>query len=72
MFYLETKDGDRIFTSKDSNDRLEFEKVIYDKLGSDAARLFNNIVEDNIGKRAEVKFQLNDIITDLVRLEDSI
>lgn len=46
MFYLETKDGDRFFTSADSDDKIEFEKIIDAKLGKDAANMFNILVED--------------------------
>ena len=47
MFYLETKDGDKFFTTKDSEDRLEFEKILEAKLGADAASLFKDLVEDD-------------------------
>lgn len=48
MFYLETKDGDKFFTNKDSDDKQEFEKIIEDKLGKDAAELFDNLVTEDI------------------------
>ena len=85
MFYLETKDGDMFFTSKDSDDRREFEKIIENKLGKDAADMFELLVED---EKAEVEHimesaseRLHDCINDLdgalnsdtldrVRLED--
>jgi hypothetical protein len=46
MFYLETKDGDKFFTEKDSDDRAEFEKIIEQKLGADAVELFNQILDE--------------------------
>ena len=46
MFYLETKDGDRFFTSANSDDKVEFEKILEAKLGKDAANMFNLLVED--------------------------
>ena len=44
MFFLETKDGDRFFTDKNSDDRLEFEKILSAKLGEDAAMLFVSLM----------------------------
>ncbi len=46
MFYLETKDGDRFFTDAKSNDRLEFERIIEQKLGKMAVELFNQLLAD--------------------------
>ena len=46
MFYLETKDGDKYFTNKDSDDKLEFEKIIDAKLGRDAANMFSTLISD--------------------------
>ena len=46
MFYLETKDGDKFFTEKNSDDRAEFEKIIEQKLGADAVELFNQILDE--------------------------
>ena len=45
MFYLQTKDGERFFTSKYSDDKEEFERIIRDKLGNDAAEMFDEFVE---------------------------
>lgn len=47
MFYLETKDGEKFFTDKDSDDKKEFEKILEAKLGGDAASLFDNIVAES-------------------------
>ena len=46
MFYLETKDGDKFFTESNSSDKAEFEKIIEQKLGSDAAELFNQLIAE--------------------------
>lgn len=46
MFYLETKDGDKFFTDSKSSDKLEFEKILEQKLGKDAVSLFDQLIED--------------------------
>lgn len=46
MFYLETKDGDKFFTESNSSDKVEFEKIIEQKLGSDAVELFNQLIQE--------------------------
>lgn len=46
MFYLELKDGERFFTAPKSNDRLEFEKILEQKLGEQAVELFNRLLTD--------------------------
>ena len=47
MFYLELNDGDKFLTDKDSDDRKEFEKILSDKLGRDAAELFDTLVKED-------------------------
>lgn len=47
MFYLEVKDGDRFFTDTNSDDKKEFEKIINDKLGRDAADFFDVLVRES-------------------------
>jgi hypothetical protein len=50
MFFLQTKDGDRFLTGKDSDDSKEFERIIEDKLGKEAAELYDSLItehEDN-------------------------
>ena len=47
MFYLETKDGEKFFTGKDSDDKAEFERILEDKLGPQAVALFNDLVMDS-------------------------
>ena len=46
MFYLETKDGERFFTSTMSNDKNEFEKIVASKMGDQAVELLNDFIED--------------------------
>lgn len=46
MFYLETKDGERFFTSVMSNDKDEFEKIVASKMGDQAVELLNDFIED--------------------------
>ena len=50
MFYLETKDGDKFFTNRDSDDKKEFEKIINDKLGREASDLFDVLVKEDSEK----------------------
>lgn len=54
MFYLETKDGDRFFTDKNSDDKAEFEKILEQKLGQPAVDLFNQLLDEakNSGKES--------------------
>lgn len=73
MFYLETKDGDKFFTTPNSEDKLEFEKILEQKLGRDAVNIFNQILDDtkSEGQTALVSdieyviTQLRDICRDL-------
>lgn len=57
MFYLETKDGDRFFTSVHSDDKAEFDRIIEDKLGEQASAMFNDLLytaeEDGYDRGAE-------------------
>ena len=46
MFYLQTKDGERFFTSSTSSDRAEFEKILDYKLGQDAVEMFNDLIRE--------------------------
>ena len=46
MFYLETKDGEKFFTDAKSDDKIEFEKIIEQKLGNQAVELFNQLIQD--------------------------
>ena len=54
MFYLETKDGDKFFTNKDSDDRKEFEKILEDKLGQQVGELFNELLNEATEDSQEV------------------
>lgn len=46
MFYLETKDGDKFFTDPKSNDKVEFWKILDQKLGRQAATMFDDFIAD--------------------------
>lgn len=46
MFYLETKDGEKFFTDAKSDDKIEFEKILEQKLGNQAVELFNQLIQD--------------------------
>lgn len=46
MFYLETKDGDKFFTDPKSNDKVEFWKILDQKLGRQAAAMFDDFIAD--------------------------
>lgn len=50
MFYMETKDGEKFCTDIKSNDQKEFEKILEQKLGTDAVEIFNQILD-------EIKFE---------------
>lgn len=46
MFYMETKDGEKFCTDIKSDDRKEFERIIEQKLGTDAVEIFNQILDE--------------------------
>lgn len=46
MFYLETKDGEKFLTDVKSDDKVEFAKIIEQKLGKDATDIFNQILDE--------------------------
>ena len=46
MFYLETKDGEKFLTIKNSDDRAEFGKILEDKLGRQAGEIFNDLINE--------------------------
>ena len=46
MFYLETKDGEKFLTDVKSDDKVEFAKILEQKLGKDAADIFNQILDE--------------------------
>ena len=73
MFYLETTDGDKFFTEKNSDDRAEFEKIIEQKLGKQAAEMFNQLIEDAEHTIPEqVARDIDYIIQDLRDIRDSL
>ena len=49
MFYLQTKDGEKFFTSKDSDDKSEFIKIVNDKLGEEAAEILGDLLATERG-----------------------
>ncbi len=53
MFYLETKDGEKFFTEIDSNDRAEFRKILESKLGTGAAEIFDDLIEEHESDKLE-------------------
>lgn len=46
MFFLETKDGDKFFTDSKSDDKVEFWKILDQKLGRPAAVMFDEFIKD--------------------------
>lgn len=46
MFYLETKDGDKFFTDPKSDDKVEFWKILDQKLGRSVANMFDEFIKD--------------------------
>lgn len=50
MFFLETKDGDKFFTDPGSDDKVEFWKILDQKLGRSAANMFDEFIKDAEGK----------------------
>lgn len=73
MFYLETKDGDRFFTDKNSDDCAEFEKIIEQKLGQQAVELFRQLIADAENKNRELLAgDIDYIITELRDVRDML
>ena len=48
MFYVETTDGEKFFTSTNSDDVEEFARILETKLGKDMSKLFKDILEDKV------------------------
>ena len=73
MFYLETKDGDRFFTDKNSDDRAEFEKIIEQKLGQQAVEMFRQLIEDAENRNREVLAEdIDYIISELREIREHL
>ena len=73
MFYLETKDGDRFFTDKNSDDRAEFEKIIEQKLGQQAVDMFNQLITDAENKNhRRLMVDIDYIISELRDVRDQL
>ena len=72
MFYRETKDGDKYFTENGSDDRLEFAKILEEKLGRSSAELFDmlmdEISEKNESLLKDTNKDLSEVIQDLMAL----
>ena len=54
MFYLEHKDGEKIITGDQEDDRAAYRKIIEDKLGKDALTLFEKLYYFTDGKHREI------------------
>ena len=50
MFFLETSDGERFCTDPKSDDKLEFWKILDQKLGRPTANMFDEFIKDAEGK----------------------
>ena len=73
MFYLETKDGDKFFTDPKSNDKVEFWKILDQKLGRQAATMFDEFIEDAENSVDSSKIeQIADDIDDIVAILNNI
>lgn len=72
MFFLETKDGDKYFTENGSDDRLEFAKILEEKLGRSSVELFDmlmdEISEKNESLLKDTNKDLSAVIQDLMAL----
>ena len=64
MFYLETKDGEKFFTEIDSNDRAEFRKILESKLGTGAAEIFDDLIEEHESDKLENIVSLSEYALD--------
>ena len=71
MFYLETKDGERFLTDAKSDDKAEFRKIIEQKLGSDAAVMFDEFIDEaECTSQSRMIRDIDSIIYDLENLKD--
>lgn len=71
MFYLQTKDGEKFFTNINSNDKSEFAKILENKLGDDAAAIFNDIVEEHSEEALSVLKSIRDNLESAINDLDS-
>lgn len=67
MFYLETKDGDKFLTDPTSDDKVEFWKILDQKLGRQTADMFDEFIKDaeyiiNPDKVEQASCDIDDII----------
>jgi len=71
MFYLETKDGERFLTDAKSDDKAEFRKIIEQKLGFDAAVMFDEFIDEaECISQSRMIRDIDSIIYDLENLKD--
>ena len=75
MFYLETKDGDKFFTDPKSDDKVEFWKILDQKLGRSVANMFDEFIKDaehndNDDKIESIIDSLDNIISELENVDD--
>ena len=54
MFYLELKDGEKIFTGDQEDDHAAYRKIIEDKLGKYALTLFEKLFEFTVEKPGDI------------------
>lgn len=72
MFYLETNDGDKFFTDPKSDDKVEFWKILDQKLGRPAANMFDEFIKDAEGKIDSIAIDkiCNDLDSVIANLDD--
>ena len=69
MFYLQTKDGERFLTDSRSSDIREFEKIIEDKLGRDAAELFGSLITE---AKDDGNWELDSVASELYNISNDL
>ena len=72
MFFLQTKDGDRFLTSKDSDDSKEFQKIVEDKMGKDAAELYDSLVTEHEDNAQELLNRFSNRYNECIKAFDEI
>lgn len=76
MFYLETKDGDKFFTDPKSDDKVEFWRILDQKLGRSAANMFDEFIKDAEGEIDSIAIEkicndLDNVIAALDNMQNS-
>ena len=72
MFFLETKDGDKFFTDKNTDDTKEFGKIVEDKMGKDAAELYDTLITEHDDTAQEVLNSLRNRYNECIKRLDTI